>query len=79
MFALKFMFFIVFLPLVFVFLVSVAWRPFVRYCGYGPNDFKWLDTHCGHSLQDINPATGLPMTGPWDTGGNPYGCRPREY
>ena len=79
MFELKFMFFVVLLPLVVVILLSVAWRSFVRYCGYGPNDSKWLDTHYGHSLQDINPATGLPMTGIWDTAGNPYGCGPREY
>lgn len=73
MFEIKFMFFIVFLPLVVVFLFSVAWRSFVRYCGYGPNDSKWLDTHYGHSLQDINPATGLPMLGSVDAGGNFYG------
>ncbi len=73
MFELKFMFFVVLLPLVVVILLSVAWRSFVRYCGYGPNDFKWMGNHYGHSNQGVNPATGLPMMGSVDAGGNFYG------
>jgi hypothetical protein len=73
MFELKFMFFVVFLPLVVVLLFSVAWSSFVRFCGYGSNDFRWLGNHYGHSNQGINPATVLPMVGGVDAGGNFYG------
>jgi hypothetical protein len=77
MFELKFIFFVVFLPLVVVLLFSVAWRSFVQFCGYSLNDFIWQGDHDEHSKQEINPATGLPMIGGGyglDAAGNAYGC-----
>lgn len=76
MFELTFIFFIGLLPLAVVLLFSVAWRAFVRYCGYSPEDFQWGSYYSDNSNDftnsvnsfnsndssvTINPASGLPM------------------
>jgi hypothetical protein len=35
--------------------------------------FGSIDLHTNNHFDEVNPATGLPMSGDLDVGGNPYG------